>query len=78
MDVHLRKKYRLYLLCEQSFKTDAAPGTHTFDGIPKRPSRRNPFRKRSQRNHAVGELDDGMYIKHSAFLVYRRVRPGLC
>ena len=71
-------KYRLYMLCEQTFKTDAAPGPHTFDGIPKRPSPRKSFHKRPERNHAVGELDDGMSIKHSAFLVHRRVRPRLC
>ena len=70
-------KYRLYLLCEQSFKTDAAPGAHTFDGIPKRPSPRKPRHKRSQRSHEIGELDDGMYTKHSGFLVHRRVRSGL-
>lgn len=70
-------KYRLYLLCEQSFKTDAAPGAHTFDVIPKRPTPGKPLHKRSQRIHAVSELDDGMYDKHSAFLVHRRVRPVL-
>ena len=71
-------KYRLYLFCEQSFKTDAAPGAHTFDGIPKRPFPGKPLHKRSQRINAVGELDDGMYTKHSAFLVHiLAVRPGL-